>query len=231
MSHFCISECDTKSKTNSQFQKYLHMKSLYTTGHWEVELFHNGQRSEENKLQEMTPPVPENEIPCESQSNHCEFSWRVLVIVAISLILTLASAYWGLFYEGLTYTSSTNNIPIMGALICMYAINFMMCFNSRILRRSSSNNILMALYAAGLLCTRPFCIPSLFNIQKAIDGQYDMGEYTMGALCLGQDALVLSLFIISMCIHIEGGGSGDEDDSSSGDSGGDSGDGGDSGGS
>jgi len=45
----------------------------------------DGLLSEENKLQEMTPPVPDSEIPCESDSNHCEFSWRVLVIVAVGI--------------------------------------------------------------------------------------------------------------------------------------------------
>ncbi|XP_037732781.1 uncharacterized protein LOC119563452 isoform X2 [Drosophila subpulchrella] len=152
------------------------MKSLYTTGIWGVDVCNIGKRSEdgllceENKLQEMTPPVPDSEIPCESEPNHSEFSWRALVIVA----------------------------------------------------RASSKNILMALYTAGLLCTRPFCIPYLFNIQKMINGQYDMGEYTMGALCLGQDVLCLSLFIISLCITIEAN-EDDEDDGSgsSGDSGGD----------
>jgi len=67
------------------------MKSLYSTGNWGVEVCNIGKRSEdgllceENKLQEMTPPVPDSEIPCESDSNHCEFSWRVLVIVAVGI--------------------------------------------------------------------------------------------------------------------------------------------------
>ncbi|XP_070073269.1 uncharacterized protein [Drosophila takahashii] len=156
------------------------MKIHHTTENWGFKEYKVGKQSgngllyDENKDEEMTPPPPHSEIPSEGQSNHCEFSWRYLIIVAISLILTLTSTLWGLFYEDLSYTSTKNYRPLVGALIFMYAINLMICFDTRIFRRSSSKNILMALYTAGLLCTRPFCIPPLLNIQKMIDGQYEM---------------------------------------------------------
>ncbi|KAI8043915.1 uncharacterized protein LOC128251881 [Drosophila gunungcola] len=176
----------------------------------------NGIICKGNKDAELAPPLAESEIPWEESSNHQEFSWRALIIVAISLIITLPSVYLGLFYDGVKYSSTNNFMTVVGSLICMF---IMMCFETRVFRRSSSKNILLALFAAAHLCTHQFCISLLLNFQKVIDGQYEKGDYAMAALCLGQDAMSLSLFVISLCAG-EVNDNDDDDCSSSDDSGG-----------
>ncbi|XP_016973448.1 uncharacterized protein LOC108040477 [Drosophila rhopaloa] len=145
------------------------MNRRETTENWKIKVFKNGRQSENgiickgNKDEELASPRPESEIPWEEPLNHQEFSWRARIIVAIGLIIILASVFSGLPYESVKYSSTINYCAVGGALICMSIINLTMCFDTQIFRRSSNKNILLALFAAAHLCTHPFYISRLLN--------------------------------------------------------------------